>query len=203
MPPSRIAARGMLGSGISGPTQDGRGLRRNTMGISRATLSAGFAVIFSMTSLVAQAADYPAPKQGEWIAKDFRFHTGETMPELRLHYTTIGDPSGQPVLVLHGSGGSGGEHADGDLRGRIVRRGPAARRREILHHHSRRHRPRQIIKAVGRDEDGIPEIRLRRHGRRAISPGHRGPRHQASAAGDRQFDGRHAHLAVGREISST
>jgi homoserine O-acetyltransferase len=28
------------------------------------------------------------------------------MPELRLHYTTVGDPSGQPVLVLHGTGGS-------------------------------------------------------------------------------------------------
>ncbi len=28
------------------------------------------------------------------------------MPELRLHYTTIGEPTGQPVLVLHGSGGS-------------------------------------------------------------------------------------------------
>jgi homoserine O-acetyltransferase len=59
-----------------------------------------------MTSSVARAADYPAPKQGDWIAKDFKFHTGETMPELRLHYTTIGEPTGQPVLVLHGSGGS-------------------------------------------------------------------------------------------------
>jgi homoserine O-acetyltransferase/O-succinyltransferase len=52
------------------------------------------------------AADYPAPKQGDWIARDFKFHGGETVPELRLHYTTVGEPSGQPVLVLHGSGGS-------------------------------------------------------------------------------------------------
>jgi homoserine O-acetyltransferase len=59
-----------------------------------------------MTSLTALAADYPAPKQGDWIATDFKFHTGATMPELRLHYTTIGEPTGQPVLVLHGSGGS-------------------------------------------------------------------------------------------------
>ena len=59
-----------------------------------------------MTSITAFAADYPAPKQGEWIARDFKFHTGETMPELRLHYTTVGEPTGQPVLVLHGSGGS-------------------------------------------------------------------------------------------------
>jgi len=59
-----------------------------------------------MTSFTALAADYPLPKQGDWIAKDFKFHTGETLPELRLHYTTIGEPTGQPVLVLHGSGGS-------------------------------------------------------------------------------------------------
>jgi homoserine O-acetyltransferase/O-succinyltransferase len=72
------------------------------MRYSRAALSA----IFAMTSLTALAADYPAPKQGDWIARDFKFHTGETMPELRLHYTTIGEPTGQPVLVLHGSGGS-------------------------------------------------------------------------------------------------
>ena len=39
--------------------------------------------------------------------KDFKFHTGDTMPELRLHYTTVGEPTGQPVLVLHGTGGSG------------------------------------------------------------------------------------------------
>ena len=76
------------------------------MGFSRAALSVGFAVVFAMTSSAALAADYPAPKRGDWIAKDFKFHTGETMPELRLHYTTVGEPSGQPVLVLHGSGGS-------------------------------------------------------------------------------------------------
>jgi homoserine O-acetyltransferase len=68
----------------------------------RAALSAAVAV----TSLAAFAADYPAPKEADWIARDFKFHTGETMPELRLHYTTIGVPTGQPVLVLHGSGGS-------------------------------------------------------------------------------------------------
>jgi homoserine O-acetyltransferase len=54
----------------------------------------------------ARAADYPPPRDGEWIAKEFKFHTGEVMPELHLHYTTIGAPSGQPVLLLHGTGGS-------------------------------------------------------------------------------------------------
>jgi homoserine O-acetyltransferase len=72
------------------------------MKVSCAALSAALV----LTSVTAMAADYPAPKQGDWVAKDFKFHTGDTMPELRLHYTTVGEPTGQPVLVLHGSGGS-------------------------------------------------------------------------------------------------
>jgi homoserine O-acetyltransferase/O-succinyltransferase len=65
------------------------------------------AAALSLTAFLAAAADHPAPKEGDWVARDFRFHTGEVMPELRLHYATIGTPSGQPVLVLHGTGGSG------------------------------------------------------------------------------------------------
>ena len=76
------------------------------MKCSRAALSVFLAMTPAMTSFTALAADYPAPKQGDFIARDFKFHTGETMPELRLHYTTVGEPTGQPVLVLHGSGGS-------------------------------------------------------------------------------------------------
>jgi homoserine O-acetyltransferase len=55
----------------------------------------------------AQAQEAPAPKNGQWIVKDFRFHTGEVLPELKLHYTTLGDPAGEPVLILHGTTGSG------------------------------------------------------------------------------------------------
>ena len=67
---------------------------------------AAVAAAFTLVSVTAMAADYPAPKQGDWVAKDFKFHTGQTLPGLKLHYTTIGAPGGQPVLVLHGSGGS-------------------------------------------------------------------------------------------------
>jgi homoserine O-acetyltransferase len=59
-----------------------------------------------LLSVPVKAADYPAPSEGEWIAHDFKFHTGETMPEVKLHYTTVGDPGGMPVLVLHGTGGA-------------------------------------------------------------------------------------------------
>lgn len=47
------------------------------------------------------------PVEMGWVARDFRFHTGEVLPELRLHYTTLGEASGQPVLILHGTTGSG------------------------------------------------------------------------------------------------
>jgi homoserine O-acetyltransferase len=65
-----------------------------------------FALAFALFPLSAIAADYPAPKQGKWIARDFKFSTGEVMPEVKLAYTTVGEPTGQPVLVLHGTGGS-------------------------------------------------------------------------------------------------
>jgi homoserine O-acetyltransferase/O-succinyltransferase len=62
----------------------------------------------------AGAAEYPTPVEADFVAHDFRFGTGETMPSLRLHYRTIGSPqrdaSGtvrNAVLILHGTGGSG------------------------------------------------------------------------------------------------
>jgi homoserine O-acetyltransferase len=47
------------------------------------------------------------PAEMSWVARDFRFHTGEVLPELRLHYTTVGDASRPSVLILHGITGSG------------------------------------------------------------------------------------------------
>ncbi|HMK78175.1 MAG TPA: alpha/beta fold hydrolase [Xanthobacteraceae bacterium] len=66
------------------------------------------ALAFIIAPLAAGAADYPAPKQGEWTIRDFKFHSGEVMPQLRMSYLTIGDPAGQPVLVLHGTSQFGG-----------------------------------------------------------------------------------------------
>jgi homoserine O-acetyltransferase/O-succinyltransferase len=59
-----------------------------------------------MIPSIALAAGYPTPKQGEWIAQDFKFHTGEVLPEVKLHYTTVGEPTGMPVVALHGTGSS-------------------------------------------------------------------------------------------------
>ena len=65
------------------------------------------AIAVALITLPASAADYPAPKEASFVARDFRFHTGEVMPEIRLHYRTVGEPTGQAVLILHGTAGSG------------------------------------------------------------------------------------------------
>jgi homoserine O-acetyltransferase/O-succinyltransferase len=67
--------------------------------------------------LLARAADGqapPAPVSGDFVLRDFRFSTGETLPELRLHYVTLGEPRRDAkgvvrnaVLILHGTGGTG------------------------------------------------------------------------------------------------
>ena len=73
-----------------------------TMLITRAMWSLALAL-----AALPALADYPAPKEGSWVVRDFRFHTGEVLPELRLHYTTVGAPTGEPVVILHGTTGSG------------------------------------------------------------------------------------------------
>jgi homoserine O-acetyltransferase len=53
-------------------------------------------------------------REGDWIAHDFEFKSGEKMAELRLHYTTLGTPTrnaaghvNNAVLIMHGTGGNG------------------------------------------------------------------------------------------------
>jgi homoserine O-acetyltransferase/O-succinyltransferase len=67
-------------------------------------------------ALAARAAARPIPEAtpGDFVLRDFRFSTGDVLPELRVHYRTIGTPrrnsSGSvenAVLILHGTGGSG------------------------------------------------------------------------------------------------
>lgn len=80
-----------------------------------------FRLVAALTLLAtsAFAQSFPTPKQGEWIARDFKFHTGETLPEVKLAYTTIGDPKGEPVLILHGTSGSAGSMLGAGFAGQL------------------------------------------------------------------------------------
>ncbi len=60
-----------------------------------------------LLALLCHAADFPAAVEGDYTVRDFRFHTGKILPELRLHYYTIGKPSPDVVLIMHGTGGTG------------------------------------------------------------------------------------------------
>ena len=77
------------------------------MKLRNLALAAALNLGIALCAFAAVAADYPTPKVGDYIATDFRFSTGEVMPELKLHYTTIGEPTGEPILILHGTAGSG------------------------------------------------------------------------------------------------
>ena len=57
---------------------------------------------------------WPTPEEGDYIAKDFHFKDGSSLPELRLHYRTLGQPhrdsvgrTDNAVLILHGTAGTG------------------------------------------------------------------------------------------------
>lgn len=80
---------------------------------------AAAAAVLSLVAFAAIAADYPAPKQGVFVARDFRFHTGEILPELRLGYVTIGAPTGEPVLILHGTAGSAASMLNAGFAGEL------------------------------------------------------------------------------------
>ena len=77
------------------------------MNASVAIFRAATSLVLSLAALSAWAQGAATPKEGSWVVRDFRFSTGQVLPELRLNYTTLGDPSGEPVLILHGTTGSG------------------------------------------------------------------------------------------------
>ena len=79
---------------------------------------AWMAAAAALLALACRAADFPAPQEGSWVAKDFRFHTGEVM-DVRLHYRTLGSPQNEAVLVLHGTAGSGASMLSQNFAGQL------------------------------------------------------------------------------------
>ena len=72
----------------------------------------GWAIVLAVAWLAAQAAAYPA-SEADYVVRDFKFASGESLAELRIHYRTFGTPRTDAhgvvrnaVLIMHGTGGS-------------------------------------------------------------------------------------------------
>jgi len=72
------------------------------------------------------AADYPTPTEGDYTIRDFKFQSGETLPELRIHYRTLGKPektaegkTTNAVLIMHGTTGSGAQFIRPEFAGEL------------------------------------------------------------------------------------
>jgi homoserine O-acetyltransferase/O-succinyltransferase len=80
-------------------------------------------VLFGAT---AAAAEYPVPVEADYVVKEFRFTSGEILPELRLHYRTLGTPVRDKqgivrnaVWIGHGTGGSGAQFIRPEFAGEL------------------------------------------------------------------------------------
>jgi homoserine O-acetyltransferase len=81
---------------------------------------------FLLAVSFASAADYPAPTEGDFTIRDFKFASGETLPELRLHYRTLGKPekdaegkTTNAILIMHGTTGSGAQFIRPEFAGEL------------------------------------------------------------------------------------
>jgi homoserine O-acetyltransferase len=86
----------------------------------------GFVAASFALSVAAFAAGYPAPAEGDFVARDFAFRSGEKLPELRIHYRTLGAPRRDAagvvrnaVLITHGTTGSGAQFIRPEFAGEL------------------------------------------------------------------------------------
>jgi homoserine O-acetyltransferase len=78
----------------------------------------------------ASGQSYPVPSERDFVVRNFTFESGETLPEVKLHYRTVGTPIKgadgvvrNGVLILHGTGGSGRGFLTDGYAGRLFGRG--------------------------------------------------------------------------------
>src|SRR5213595_653273 len=86
-----------------------------------------FVILLSvLVARLASAADYPKPTEDDFTIHDFKFASGETLPELRIHYRTLGKPekdalgkTTNAVLIMHGTTGSGAQFIRPEFAGEL------------------------------------------------------------------------------------
>ncbi len=83
-------------------------------------------LILLLLLLQPSPAAYPPPVEADFVLRDFRFASGETLPELTLHYRTLGTPRKDTngrvtnaVLIMHGTTGSGAQFIRREFAGEL------------------------------------------------------------------------------------
>lgn len=83
-------------------------------------------VLLLLLPALARAQGVPAAREADFVARDVRFESGETLPAVTIHYRTVGEPRKDAdgvvrnaVLILHGTGGSGRAFLSENYGGRL------------------------------------------------------------------------------------
>lgn len=84
---------------------------------SRPAIGLLFSLLFTGSTL--NAAPLPAATEGDWVAPEFTFHTGEKLANLKLHYITLGNPKNPAILYLHGTYRPGSDVLSKDFGGEL------------------------------------------------------------------------------------
>src|SRR6266436_10324846 len=91
----------------------------------RTTLGLAVCLLLYATSALF-GADYPAPDSGDYVIPDFHFQSGESLPELKIHYRTLGTPQRDEkgivknaILILHGTTGNGSNFLRAEFAGEL------------------------------------------------------------------------------------
>src|SRR6266536_1072191 len=88
--------------------------------------AAELVLVFVIATSNASAADFPTPAEGDYTIRNFKFSSGESLPELKIHYRTLGksdkDAQGKTrnaVLIMHGTTGSGAQFIRPEFAGEL------------------------------------------------------------------------------------
>ncbi|WP_407311301.1 alpha/beta fold hydrolase [Pseudomonas sp. nanlin1] len=79
----------------------------------------GLLVPLAFFGSAVSAAPLPAATEGDWVAPQFTFHTGEKLANLKLHYLTLGNPKHPAILYLHGTYRPGSDVLNKDFAGEL------------------------------------------------------------------------------------
>jgi homoserine O-acetyltransferase len=142
-----------------------------------------------LAALTAAAADSQAPVEADAVLRNFKFQSGELLPELRIHYRTVGKPHknargeiDNALHILHGTTGSGAQFIRPEFSGELfgagqpldaakyfivlpdgIGHGKSSRPSEGMHAHFPRYGYRDMVEAEHRlmsDTLGVKRVRL-------------------------------------------